>query len=147
MDSPKSDKNSVNDTPTFDLTKFENIIRDKTDRFTQAHVTKDTAFLNSCFTSDARVFPPNAPKVSGIADIAQLNTEWVNYGIYEFKDSSTAFYGTNDYLIDEGTYYMTYGEARTVDSGKYINIWKNDSGVWKIYSNIWNSSTPLTPIE
>ncbi len=132
------DKNS-----DFNLDEVSNIIRDKTDRFTEAHITKDTAFLNSCFTSDARVFPPNSDIVSGIAAISKLNAYWVNYGIHEFKETSISLYGTKDYLIDEGTYYLTYGEEKSMDSGKYINIWKRDGEDWKICSNIWNSSLPL----
>jgi ketosteroid isomerase-like protein len=142
-----SSSNSLDGNSTFNLDEVKGIIKDKTDRFTEAHLTKDTTFLNSCFTSDARVFPPNAEIVAGITAISQLNSDWVNYGIYAFKETSISLYGTKDYLIDEGTYYLTYGEERTVDRGKYINIWKNEGGVWKIFSNIWNSSLPLTISE
>ena len=134
--------NSPNGNSAFNLSEMTAIIKDKTDRFTDAHLTKDTVFLNSCFTDDARVLPPNAEMVSGIAAISKLNYDWVNYGIYEFKEVSSSLYGSKDYLIDEGTYHLIYGEDRIVDNGKYINIWKNDNGVWKIYSNIWNSNLP-----
>jgi ketosteroid isomerase-like protein len=141
-DNSNSSNNLLDGNSAFNLEEVSGVIKDKTDRFTEAHLTKDTVFLNSCFTSDARVFPPNSDIASGIAAISQLNSDWVNYGIYEFKETSTFLYGTKDYLIDEGTYYLAYGEERTVDSGKYITIWKNDGGTWKIYSNIWNSSLP-----
>ncbi|MFT6868123.1 MAG: ketosteroid isomerase-like protein [Cyclobacteriaceae bacterium] len=146
-DNSNSSSNSLESDSTFNLNEVSGIIWDKTDRFTEAHLTKDTIFLNGCFTSDARVFPPNSEIVSGIAAISQLNSDWVKYGIYEFKETSSSLYGTKDYLIDEGTYYLTYGEERTVDRGKYINIWKNDRGIWKIYSNIWNSSLSLASSE
>ena len=123
-----------------DLIKIESLIHEKTDKFTQAHITKDTAFLNSCFAIDARVFPPQSAAVSGYSNIATLNVEWVNYGIQEFKEISTAFYGNEDLMIDEGIYHMRYGPDNAVDTGKYVNIWKLEDGVWKIYSNIWNTS-------
>lgn len=126
----------------FDLDAAKTVIQERTLLFTEAHLTKDTAYLNNIFTEDARVFPPNAAVVSGRAAISRLNTDWVNYGIHAFTETSTAFYGNEQYLIDEGTYSLRYGDENTIDEGKYINIWKNSGGEWKLYSNIWNTSLP-----
>lgn len=130
--------------PDFDLDTAREIIQEKTRLFTEAHITKDTAYLNNIFTDDARVLPPNAEAVVGKKAIALLNTDWVNYGIHEFTEMTTHFYGNEGYLIDEGTYFLRYDEENTVDNGKYINIWKNVNGEWKIYSNIWNTSLPFS---
>ena len=131
----------------FDLNAAKTKIQEKTIRFTEAHITKDTAYLNNSFTEDARVFPPNSEIVTGKKAISQLNLDWVNYGIYEFAETSTSFYGNEDYLIDEGTYYLRYGEENVIDQGKYINIWKYVNGDWKIYSNIWNTNLPMETLE
>lgn len=131
----------------FDISEMKTVIQEKTDRFTEAHITKDTAFLNNCFTRDAKIYPPNSDAVIGRSDIADLNSDWVNYGIYEFKEESTSFYGDEDLLIDEGTYYLRYGEENTIDKGKYINIWKMEDGEWKIFSNIWNTSMSAISME
>jgi ketosteroid isomerase-like protein len=138
----KSEKDE-NEISEFDLSEAKEIIQEKTKLFTEAHLTKDTAYLNNSFSEDARIFPPNAEKVTGQKAIAQLNLDWVNYGIYEFTEVSTAFYGNEDYLVDEGTYYLRYGPENTIDKGKYINIWKNVNGEWKIYSNIWNTNLSM----
>jgi ketosteroid isomerase-like protein len=127
----------------FDLNAAKLIIQEKTKQFTEAHITKDTAFLNNSFTEDAKIFPPNSDIVVGQKAIAQLNYDWVNYGIHEFKEETLSFYGNEDYLIDEGSYYLRYGAENTIDKGKYINIWKNIEGEWKIYSNIWNTNLPI----
>jgi ketosteroid isomerase-like protein len=138
-----SNGNSKADDAGFDLDAMKKVIEDKTNQFTEAHITKDTTFLNNIFTKDARSFPPNAEAVVGRKAISQLNMDWINYGIYEAKEISTSFYGTKDYLIDEGTYIFIFGDEKTVDKGKYINIWKMEDDEWKLYSNIWNSSQPL----
>jgi len=126
----------------FDLSKMEKYIKEETNKFTQAHITGDTAFLNNVFARDARAYPPNSEMVTGRTAIAAVNLEWVNYGIKEFTEESTHFYGNEEYLIDEGNYYYRFGEDDITDKGKYINIWKKENGQWKIYSNIWNSSLP-----
>ncbi len=127
----------------FDLVDIKSIIQTQTKLFTEAHLTKDTAFLNSIFAPDARVFPPNSELVSGLNDISKLNYDWVNFGIHEFNEETTSIYGNEEYIIDEGTYFLRYGTDNTIDKGKYINIWKNINGEWKIFSNIWNSNLPV----
>jgi ketosteroid isomerase-like protein len=118
-------------------------IRKRTTAFTRAHITRDTAFLNNIFTKDARVLAPNSEVVTGKKSISQLNSEWVNYGVHQFEEISTAMYGGGNFIVDEGNYFMIYGPDSTSERGKYINVWKKVNGNWKIYSNIWNSSLPL----
>lgn len=115
-------------------------IQKRTTAFTRAHITRDTAFLNSIFTKDARILAPNSEVVTGKKAISQLNSEWVNYGIHQFEEISTARYGGGDFIVDEGNYFMIYGPDSTSERGKYINVWKKVNGNWKIYSNIWNTS-------
>jgi hypothetical protein len=119
----------------FDTTGLRKIIDEKNDKFTHAHIVGDTAFLNNIFTPDARVLAP----------IAAINLEYISFGIKEFREETTALYGSGDYLINEGNYFMSYGKDSTVEKGKFINIWKKVDGDWKLYSNIWNSSMPLPP--
>ena len=126
----------------FDLAAAKKIIEEKNKQFTKAHITGDTAFLNNIVTRDAKCFPPNSEVVVGRAAIAPLNVQWINYGIKEFTEETTDFFGNEDYLIDEGSYLVRYGKDNTIEKGKYINIWKKENGDWKICSNIWNTNTP-----
>lgn len=32
--------------------------------------------------------------------------------------------------------------AIDMEKGKYLNVWKNVDGEWKIYLNIWNANAP-----
>lgn len=127
-------------TATFDVAATKELIDEKNNQFTQAHITGDTAFLNNIFTHDARVFAPNSDVVVGRSAIALLNLEYINFGIKEFREETTALYGNEDYLINEGSYFMSYGSDGTIDKGKFINIWKREDGDWKLYSNIWNTN-------
>jgi ketosteroid isomerase-like protein len=133
--------------PTFDVTAMKKIIEEKNNQFTQAHITGDTTFLNNIFTRDGKAFPPNSDAVIGRSAIAAVNSQYVQFGIKEFREETTAFYGNEDFLIDEGTYYIRYGRDDTIDKGKYLNVWKKEDGDWKLYSNIWNTSMPATPTK
>jgi ketosteroid isomerase-like protein len=132
---------------TFDLSVVKKIIKENNDAFMQAHITRDTAILNSMYTKDAKVFPPNSEVITGQATIEAMNLLWVNYDIKEAVEESTSLYGNEDYIIDEGTYYMVYGAENTIDKGKYLNVWKKEDGKWKMFTNMWNSSLPLNVLE
>ena len=133
--------------PAFDVAAMKKIIGEKNNQFTKAHITGDTTFLNNIFTQDAKAFPPNSDVVTGRSAIAAVNSQWVNFDIKEFREETTAFYGNEDYLIDEGNYYVRYGKDNTIDKGKYLNVWKKEDGDWKIFTNMWNTNMPATPTK
>ena len=60
-----------------------------------------------------------------------------------FTERTTDLYGNGELLIDEGEYEITYGPDNTVERGKYVNVWKQEDGTWKIHTNIWNTSPAL----
>jgi ketosteroid isomerase-like protein len=131
--------------PAFDLAAARKTIEEKNARFTQAHVTGDSAAMVDIFTDDARVLAPNADPVIGRAAIEVLTSEYLKFGITEFTEETTTLYGNAEMLIDEGTYVMVYGKPAIVDKGKYLNVWRMVNGEWKLYSNMWNASAPAPP--
>jgi len=131
---------------TFDVTVIKKIIEEKNDQFTKAHITgqKDSVVMVNYFTQDAKIFPPNSDAMIGQPAIAMLTSQYMKFEISEFREETTAFYGNQDYLIDEGNYFMIYGEDNIMEKGKYLNVWKKEDGDWKVYSNIWNTNMPAT---
>ena len=128
--------------PTFDLSALRTKIQAENDRFTKAHVAGDVATIDAMFTRDAKSFPPGAEAAIGLAAIHDLTVEYLKPGIKEFREETTDFYGNEDVLIDQGNYVVTYGPDNAVERGKYVNVWKQEDGTWKIHTNIWNTSAP-----
>lgn len=126
----------------FDVAAMRPVIEALNREFTNAHVISDSAAMVNIFTKDARVLGPDADPVIGRAAIEVLTAQYLTFGITEFKETTVAFYGNEDLLIDEGTYVMVYGKEKTRDAGKYVNIWMKEDGVWRIHSNMWNSNAP-----
>ena len=50
--------------------------------------------------------------------------------------------GTAGLLAETGTYEMYGDNNKTLDKGKYVVVWKQENGQWKIYRDIWNTSMP-----
>ncbi len=44
--------------------------------------------------------------------------------------------------VEVGKYTLGGGEGQTLDQGKYVVVWKNDGGAWKLHRDIWTSSLP-----
>lgn len=130
------------DPPPFDLVATRRLIEQQNERFTKAHLTGDSAAIDAMFTPDASSFPPGANAAIGLPAIHALTMDYLEAGITEFREETTALYGNAEYVIDEGTYVMTYGPNHVTERGKYVNVWKQVNGSWKIRSNIWNTNAP-----
>jgi ketosteroid isomerase-like protein len=126
--------------PPFDLAAARRVIEENNRRFTKAHVTGDGAAIDGMFTADARVLPPESEAAIGRAAIAKLTQQYLDAGVSEFEEETIDIQGNEDFLVDQGNYRMVYGKDKTVERGKYLNVWKKEGGIWKIYSNIWNTT-------
>ncbi len=135
------------DDASFDLSATRKIINEKNARFTNAHVIGDSVGMMDIFTDDARVLAPNADPVTGREAIEVMTSEYLKFGITEFREETTAFYGNEDLLIDQGNYVMVYGPEKTTEHGKYLNVWRQVNGEWKIYSNMWNTNAAVASVK
>jgi hypothetical protein len=131
--------------PAFDLAAARATITEQNARFTRAHVTGDIATIDSMFTPDARSLPPSADAAVGIAAIHGLTVDYLKAGVADFREETVSFYGNAEVVVDEGTYTMTYGTPPVTERGKYLNVWRNVGGRWRIQTNIWNAAAPSAP--
>jgi len=46
--------------------------------------------------------------------------------------------------LEEGSYDFPDGKGGSFDKGKFIAIWKQEDGRWKLFREIWNSDNPVT---
>ncbi len=134
-------------TAGFDLVAAQKSIDAENGVFAKAFITGDSAAMVNHYTADGKIFPPNADMVAGRSGIAALVSEYLKYGIKEFIDSSTALYGNEENLIEEGTFFMGDGKNNTIDKGKYICVWRKVNGEWKAYSDIFNTSIPQAAVK
>jgi ketosteroid isomerase-like protein len=134
------------DPPAFDLAATRRHIEQLNERFTKAHLTGDVATIDAMFTPDAKSFPPGADAAISLPAIHALTLDYLEAGITEFREETTDFYGNAEYVIDEGTYVLTYGATPVTERGKYLNVWKQVDGSWKLQANIWNTNAAaVTP--
>ncbi len=100
----------------------------------------DAAAMAGLYTEDAQQMPPNGEIVSG-REALQTGFQALIDGKYEILLETTEVEGHGDTAHEIGKYTMAI-DGETVDEGKYIVIWKNVDGQWKLHRDIFNSNNP-----
>lgn len=63
-------------------------------------------------------------------------------GIETAKLETVEVKGQGDTAIYIGKYILSGEAGNVMDSGKYVVIWKQESGQWKLHRDAWNSGLP-----
>jgi len=133
----------MNDEPPatpFDIAAVAKAIGQLNERYTRAHVEGDVATIDAMFARDATCLPPGAELLIGRAAIHDLTVAYVEGGVTQFRMDTMRCTGNEQLVVEQGTYVMTYGPDEVVERGKYLNVWQQEDGDWKLYANIWNAS-------
>lgn len=107
--------------------------------------TNDSAKYISRYTADGCINPPNMPKMCGPAALAGFFKGAVGMGIKDLKLTTEEVLGGPDAVSETGTYEMFADGGVSIDKGKFIVIWKQENGAWKMYKDEWNSDNPPPP--
>jgi ketosteroid isomerase-like protein len=102
----------------------------------------DSAAFMACYTSDACIYPTGNPKICGKDGIGGFFNQGVKMGVKNILITTDELMGGKDGVIETGKYDMQGEGGVSWDKGKFIVIWKEENGKWKMYRDIWNSDAP-----
>ena len=113
--------------------------------YSQRFMTNDTAYYISRYCRDAQVYSPGVPAVVGRDSI--INFFYQNGTNKEAKIELPAgnIYGNEELVVEEVTYNFPDGKGGSFDKGKFIALWKQEDGQWKLYREIWNTDNAQQP--
>ncbi len=103
----------------------------------------DATGVAACYTADAQLLPPNSAALSGTENIATFWQGAMAMGIKSAKLETQSVEERGDLAVEVGQYTLTIqpdGAAAMTDIGKYVVVWKNDGGAWKLHIDIWNTN-------
>lgn len=136
----------VKDTTAFDLSAARSWIENDNEKFAEELKRGDSVAVAAHYTSDAWVMMANSEPAKG-KDIAAVWGQVARMGIKDMKIKTVDLTGNADLLVETGTYEL-YGEGnKLLDKGKYVVVWKQENGTWKIYRDIGNSNLPAAPVK
>src|SRR5262245_16497581 len=110
--------------------------------FMAAFTRGDAAGVAALYTASAQLLPPNGDAISGAAGIQGFWQAAMGMGIKEATLTTVEVDAHGDTAIEVGRFALRGAGNQTVDQGKYIVIWKQEGGQWKLHRDIWNSSQP-----
>jgi len=121
----------------------ETLPRSVMEAYEQAFNKNDIAACLALFTDDAQILPERGPIVSGHAAIERyLKDQMTPIALYDTDDDMTLV--RRDVAVEQGLYRVrNLKRGVDIEEGKYIRIWRNTNGAWKLYRLIYN--TDLEP--
>ncbi len=127
---------------SFDIGVVKSHIIEMNKTYSNRFMTNDTAFYNDRYCKEAEVYSPGVPAVKGRDAIREFF--YSNGANKEAKIDLPPgnFYGDEDLVVEEGSYDFPDGKGGSVDKGKFIALWKQEDGKWKLFREIWNSDIP-----
>jgi uncharacterized protein (TIGR02246 family) len=128
--------------PVFDLAEAKAAVEARVDLFEEAMNSKDSVGLSNCYTKDAKLMQPNGETVEGRENIKKLFGMWMKGPMMQIKINTVEVWGTENMLVAENKWTFINQSGKTVDTGKSLEIYNQEDGVWKLYRDCFNSDMP-----
>jgi uncharacterized protein (TIGR02246 family) len=109
-------------------------------RFMQAFAQADAAGLASLYTEDGQLLPPGGAAVRGWQAIRVFWQAAMDSGISSARLEVVEVEDHGDTAIEVSRYTLLGADEQLLDRGKYIVIWKQERGQWKLHRDIFNSN-------
>jgi len=103
---------------------------------------KDMTKILSLYTDNSVFMPPNKPLLRGRDPLKSFYNSLVSDGAHDLKLTVDDVAGHGPIAYESGSYSMMNGERR--DRGKFLFIFRNMSGNWRIEYTSWSSDLPPT---
>jgi ketosteroid isomerase-like protein len=132
---------------SFDIKQGEAPIMQSNQNFMKAFKNDDSVGVVNCFTTDAKLMCSHQPSIEGKENIRHYFSNMMRTGIATIDLKTSSISGDSSILAEEGTYLFSDSQKKQIDKGKYIVLWKQEAGNWKMYRDMWTSDLPSSAIE
>jgi len=113
--------------------------------FGACFATGDSTTFANCYTSDACINVTGMPQMCGTKAITAFFNGGHKMGITNLALTTEEVMGGKEAVVETGKYEMFVGDKVSVEKGKFIVVWKEENGKWKMHRDIWNSDAPPPP--
>jgi len=117
-------------------------IRHVNAEFEAAFARGDAAAIAGLYTSNGALLPTGLSTIEGLAGIQAFWQGAMEMGIQRVQLHTQDIEELADTAIELGHYTLFGANEKPLDEGKYLVVWKEQLGRWKLHQDIWNSSLP-----
>jgi ketosteroid isomerase-like protein len=110
--------------------------------FEDAFFRGDADTISQMYTEDAELLVPEAPPIKGRTAIADAWRGIVGAGGNTVRVDIGEVQEGQDWAYDVGKFTASAPAGDVLNAGKYIVIWKQSTGSWKIHRDIFNWDIP-----
>ena len=100
----------------------------------------DAAGLADFYTENGQLLATGSDFVTGRTAIQAFWQAAMDMGRKTVRLETVEAEGHGDTAIEIGKFTSSGGAGNVVNRGKYVVIWKQEGGQWKLHRDIWNSS-------
>jgi uncharacterized protein (TIGR02246 family) len=111
-------------------------------KFMDAFSRLDAAGVAALYTEDTKLLPPGFPMMTGKEAVKSFWQGAMNSGVTEAKLETLELESQGNSASEIGRFTLTVqlqGNETTTMTGKYVVVWKNQDGDWKLHIDIWNT--------
>lgn len=110
--------------------------------FMGAFAQGDAAAVAGLYTLQGQLLPANSDVVVGTEAIRRFWQGAFGMGLAEAVLETVEVDTLGDTAVEVGRYKLLAGGGIVADHGKYLVVWKNDHGAWRLHRDIWTTSQP-----
>ncbi len=130
---------SQNKNASFDSVAAVKAIKVQLRAYEKALKNEDTAALGKLYCRDAELMNHGSPSTIGRNNILKEFVPMINDSITNSGFVTTGIWGDNHMLIEQGTGYFAHANGKVVSRGRYLLIWKQEDGEWRIFRDTFFS--------
>ena len=96
------------------------------------------------FAADVRgaVMPAGSEPIRGTEAIAKFWQSALSSGVAAIELKTVEVYGQGTRATEVGEYVLRDKAGKVLDRGKYIVIWRNQDGQWKLLRDMFSTNLP-----
>ncbi|MDP1842404.1 MAG: DUF4440 domain-containing protein [Sediminibacterium sp.] len=141
----KKDAEVTETSDAFSLDSAKIAIANSNKTYGECFASKDSVSFLNHYTKDACLFVSNMPRLCGPQAINGFFNGSVAMGIGAIDLVTEELIGDEKGLTEIGNYQLKDIKGNTIDKGKFIVVWKQEDGKWKMYRDIFNSDNSPAP--
>jgi beta-lactamase regulating signal transducer with metallopeptidase domain/ketosteroid isomerase-like protein len=103
---------------------------------------RDFQALSSLYTTDTLVVTPSQPPARGRRAAADFYQHLMDNGVAAVEINSTEFYAIGDLVFEVGRSRFVTADAPTSPTGRYMTLWKQEEGQWRIHRDFGSMGDP-----
>jgi ketosteroid isomerase-like protein len=111
-------------------------------RFMDAFGRGDAASVARLYTASAQLLPAHSDFVAGTTAIQRFWQGAMDMGLNEAVLETLEVESHGEAAHEVGRYTLKTGAGQVADAGKYLVVWKQEGGAWKLHRDIWTTSRP-----